>query len=185
MKLQGKKVLIFAAEDFEDLELHYPLLTLKSEGAEVTLAGLTDEIVLGKHGLTAEPDTTVDQCDAEDYDAIVIPGGYGPDHLRTDEDVLRIVRDAADSGIPVAAVCHAPWVLVSAGLCEGRRMTSWPSIKDDLVNAGAEWVDEECVVDENIITSRKPDDLPAFTNKIIEMTAAGRSKVATSGKSGK
>lgn len=181
MRLQGKKILIFAAEDFEDLELHYPLLTLKSEGAEVTLAGLDDEIVPGKHGTTATPDTTVDQCSAEDFDAVVIPGGYGPDHLRTDENVLQIVRDAASAGIPVAAICHAPWVLVSAGLCDGKRMTSWPSIKDDLVNAGCEWVDEECVVDGNIITSRKPEDLPAFTNKIIEMTGKAGARGQRSG----
>jgi len=180
MKLQGKKILIFAADNFEDMELHFPRLTLQGEGAEITLAGLTDKTVKGKHGLPAKPDKTVDQCDAADFDAIVIPGGYSPDHLRTNKDVLRIVRDAAKAGKPVAAVCHAPWVLISAGLCEGKRMTSWPSIKDDMVNAGCDWVDEPCVVDGNLITSRKPDDLPVFCAKIIEMTAGKQSSRQTS-----
>lgn len=181
MKLQGKKVLIFAANDFEDMELHFPRLTFQGEGAEVTLAGLTDETVHGKHGLPAKPDMTVDQCRAEEFDAIVIPGGYGPDHLRTNEHVLRLVRDAAHAGKPVAAVCHAPWVLVSAGLCKGKRMTSWSSIKDDMVNAGCNWVDEACVVDGNLITSRMPDDLPVFCKTIIEMTAGEQASAMRSG----
>lgn len=183
MRLQGKKVLIFAAKDFEDLELHFPRLTLKGEGAEVTLAGLSAETVKGKNGLPAKPDVTVEQCRAEDFDAIVIPGGYSPDHLRTNEHVIRIVRDAASAGKPVAAICHAGWVLVSAGLCKGKRMTSWPSIKDDMINAGCKWVDEPCVVDGNLITSRKPDDLPIFCERIVQMTAGEQSSAARTGQS--
>jgi protease I len=182
MRLQGKKILIFCAEDFEDLELHYPRLMLQSEGAEITLAGLSDQPVKGKHGLKAEPDKTVDQCQADQFDAIVIPGGYGPDHLRTNQDVLRIVRDAASAAKPVAAICHAPWVLVSAGLCDGKRITSWPSVKDDVVNAGAKWVDEACVVDGNLITSRKPDDLPAFCEQIVQMMTGAQASTAKQNK---
>jgi deglycase len=178
MRLQGKKILIFCAQDFEDLELHYPRLMLQGEGAEITLAGLTDQTVKGKHGVPAKPDTTVDQCQAEQFDAVVIPGGYGPDHLRTSQDVLRIVRDAAATGLPAPAICHAPWVLVSAGLCQGKRMTSWPSVKDDVVNAGAKWVDEACVVDGNLITSRKPDDLPAFCEQIVQMMTGAQASAA-------
>src|SRR5205085_6926772 len=182
MRLQGKKVLMFCAQDFEDMELHYPRLMLQGEGAEVTLAGLSDQPVKGKHGLPAKPDATVDQCQADQFDAVVIPGGYSPDHLRTNEDVLRIVRDAAEAGKPVAAICHAPWVLVSAGLCQGKRMTSWPSVKDDLMNAGAEWVDEACAVDGNLITSRKPDDLPAFCEQIVQMMTGAQASAAKSSK---
>jgi protease I len=182
MRLQGKKILIFCAQDFEDLELHFPRLMLQGEGAQVTLAGLNLQTVKGKHGLPAVPDTTVDHCQAEQFDAIVIPGGYGPDHLRTSEDVLRLVRDAADAGKPVAAICHAPWVLASAGLCKSRRMTSWPSVKDDLVNAGAKWVDEACVVDRNIITSRKPDDLPVFCEQLVQTLTGAQASAAKSNK---
>ncbi|HXG94847.1 MAG TPA: type 1 glutamine amidotransferase domain-containing protein [Blastocatellia bacterium] len=185
MRLEGKKILIFAANYFEDLELHFPRLALKGEGAQVTLAGLSDETVHGKHGVPAKPDTTVDQCRAEEFDAIVIPGGFGPDFLRTNEHVLRIVREAANAGIPVAAICHAPWVLVSAGLCKGRRMTSWHSIKDDVVNAGANWVDEPCVIDGNIITSRMPDDLPVFCDEITKMVAGEQASAAQSGQTKK
>ncbi len=172
---------MFAAEGFEDMELHFPRLTLQGEGAEVTLAGLSDETVYGKHGLPAEPDKTVDKCKADDFDAVVIPGGYGPDHLRTDKNVLRLVREMAKAGKPVAAICHAPWVLVSAGLCKDRHMTSWHSIKDDVINAGAEWTDEACVIDKNFITSRKPDDLPVFCLNIIEMTAGKQASAARTG----
>jgi protease I len=172
MKLQGKRVLIFVADMFEDLELHFPRLTLKGEGAEVVLAGLTSDVVRGKHGLMAKPDTTVDKCRADDFDAIVIPGGYSPDKLRANEHVLKIVREAASQGKPIAAICHAGWVLISAGLCKGKRMTSWYSIKDDMINAGCDWVDEPCVVDGQIITSRMPDDLPAFSKQIIRAISA-------------
>lgn len=182
MRLQGKKILIFAAENFEDMELHFPRLTFQGEGARVTLAGLTDDTVYGKHGVPAVPDTTVDTCNAKDFDAIVIPGGYSPDHLRTNKHVLRILRDAAKANKAIAAICHAPWVLISAGLCEGKRMTSYHSIKDDMVNAGCEWVDEACVVDGHIITSRMPDDLPVFCEQIIEMVSAKRAAAAATGK---
>jgi protease I len=178
MRLQGKKILIFAADMFEDLELHFPRLTFKGEGAEVVIAGLTSDVVRGKRGLTVKPDTTVGECRAKDFDAIVIPGGYGPDKLRCDERVIKIVREAANQGKPVAAICHAGWVLVSAGLCKGRRMTSWYSIKDDMINAGCDWVDEPCVVDGQIITSRMPDDLPVFCEQIIRAVAGTQASAA-------
>jgi protease I len=170
--LQGKRVLIFAGPLFEDIELLYPLYRLREEGAEVVVAGLGEKEYRGKHGHPVGVDTNVDQVSAREFDAVVIPGGYLPDHLRRSEKVLEIVREAFEEGKPVAAICHAPWVPVSAGIAKGRRMTSFSSVRDDVVNAGADWVDEEVVVDDNLITSRYPADLGAFCRAIIE--ALGR-----------
>jgi protease I len=168
MLLTGKRVLIFAGPLFEDIELLYPLYRLREEGAEVVVAGLGDREYRGKKGHPVDVDTDVELVSSGEFDAVVIPGGYLPDHLRRSEKVLEIVREAFDAGKIVAAICHGPWVPVSGGILKGRRVTSFWSIRDDVVNAGAEWVDEEVVVDENLITSRQPADLGAFCRAIIE-----------------
>jgi protease I len=168
MRLQGKKILLFAGPMFEDIELLYPLYRLREEGAEVVVAGLGEPSYTGKKGHPVEVDANAEDLDSRQFDAIVIPGGYAPDHFRRSERLLEIVREAYEEDKPVAAICHAAWVPVSAGIAKGKRMTSWPSIKDDVMNAGAEWVDQEVVVDENLITSRKPDDLGAFCRAIIQ-----------------
>jgi deglycase len=171
MTLKGKRVLLFAGPMFEDIELLYPLYRLREEGADVVVAGLGEEMYQGKKGHPVEVDVDVEQVSAREFDAVVIPGGYAPDHFRRSEHLLDIVREAHDEGKPVAAICHAPWVLASAGLCKGRRMTSYFAIKDDVINAGADWVDEPVVVDGAIITSRKPADLGPFCRAIIKALA--------------
>jgi protease I len=162
------RIAIVLGPDFEDSEYDVPRTRLAAEGHEVVVVGSSQATELtGKKGdVTATIDIAVGDADANEFDALVIPGGYSPDHLRTDEAIVRFVRDMATKGAPVAAVCHAGSLLIEAGLVEGRMVTSWPSIRTDLVNAGAAWVDEEVVVDGNLITSRKPDDLPAFVDAI-------------------
>jgi protease I len=167
MTLEGRRVLLFAGPMFEDMELLYPLYRLREEGAEVVVAGLGEESYRGKNGHPVDVDMNVDDVSSRSFDAVVIPGGYAPDHFRRSEHLLGIVREAYDEGLLVAAICHAPWVLASAGLCKGRRMTSYFAIRDDVINAGADWVDEEVVVDGNLITSRKPADLGPFCRAII------------------
>lgn len=171
MSLAGKRILIFAGPLFEDIELLYPLYRLREEGAEVVVAGLGEREYEGKKGHQVSTDTSVDEVFARDFDAVVVPGGYLPDHLRRSEKAIDIVREAFEEGKPIAAICHGPWLPVSAGITKGKRMTSFPSIRDDVVNAGADWVDEEVVVDGNLITSRKPADLGAFCRAIIAALA--------------
>ncbi|HWP47471.1 MAG TPA: type 1 glutamine amidotransferase domain-containing protein [Candidatus Limnocylindrales bacterium] len=171
MELSGKKVLIFAADEYEDLELWYPKLRLTEAGAKVTVAGLGEKVYKGRKGYPVEVDTDVSQCRAADFDAVVIPGGFAPDRLRRSEQVLTIVRDAFETGKVVAAICHAGWVPVSAGIVKGKRMTCVSAIKDDVKNAGAEYVDQPVVVDGNLITSRVPADLPDFCREIIKALA--------------
>lgn len=168
MLLTGKRILIFAGPLFEDIELLYPLYRFREEGAEVVVAGLGDREYRGKKGHPVDVDTDVELVSSGEFDAVVIPGGYLPDHLRRSEKVLEIVREAFEAGKLVAAICHGPWVPVSAGILKGKRVTSYWSIRDDVVNAGAEWVDQEVVVDENLITSRQPADLGAFSRAVIE-----------------
>lgn len=170
-RLQGKKVCIFTADMFEDMELFYPLLRLREEGAQVDVVGLGADRCQGKNGLSIDTDRNAADVSARDYDALVVPGGYCPDKLRTNEDVLKMVREADAAGTPVAAICHAAWVPVSAGIVKGRRMTCFWSVQDDVRNAGAEYVDEEVVVDANLITSRYPPDLGAFCRALIEAMA--------------
>ena len=172
MRLKGKKILILCGPDYEDMELHYPRYRLMEEGAEVVVAGIGDETYKGKKGYPVTVDTQVDRLSANDFDAVVVPGGYAPDHMRRNEALLALVREIHDQGKTVAAICHAPWVTVSAGIMKGRRATSVPAIKDDVINAGAEWVDAPVVVDGNLITSRRPDDLPQFLPAMIELIAA-------------
>ncbi len=173
MRLKGKRILLFAGPMFEDMELLYPLYRLREEGAEVVVAGLGEPSYQGKKGHPIEVDANVEEVRAREFDAVVVPGGYAPDHFRRSEKLLEIVRESYEEGKPVAAICHAPWVPVSAGIAKGKQMTSFPAIKDDVVNAGAEWVNREVVVDGNLITSRKPEDLGPFCLAIIEAVEAG------------
>lgn len=168
------RILIVATDGFEEWELFGPREILQKRGAEVVLASpKTDPIQATIHddpGKTIRPDLTVDQADADDFDALILPGGVrNPDHLRTNSRVIQLIKDFAAQGKPVAAICHGPWLLVEADLLRGRTATSWPSIRTDLKNAGANVVDEAVVVDGNIITSRKPDDVETFTNAVIDL----------------
>ena len=170
-------VLIMATNRFEESELFGPREILLDKGAKVTLASLSlDEIMATVHddpGKTIRPDVLIKDTTAADYDALLLPGGVGnPDQLRMHEDAIALIREFASTENPVAAICHGPWLLVEADLLRGRRATSWPSIRTDLKNAGANVVDEEVVTDGNIITSRSPDDVPAFTQALIEAIEA-------------
>jgi protease I len=167
MSLKGKKVLFFAAPLYEDLELWYPKIRLEEEGAQCVVAGLGEPTYQGKRGYPVTPDTTVDQVSAGDFDGLVIPGGYAPDILRRHRKVLELTREIFEAGKPVAYICHAGWVPISAGIVRGRRGTSVGAIKDDLVNAGMIWEDSPVVVDGNMITSRTPADLGPFCRAII------------------
>ncbi len=168
MTLTGKKVLVLAADLFEDMELLYPLHRLREEGVAVTVAGLDDSPVTGKKGYgPLSVDTTVDQLSAQDFDGIVIPGGFAPDKLRRSEQVLSLVRDFDGAGKPVAFICHAGWVPISARILRGRRATSVGAIRDDMVNAGVDWVDEETVVDGTLISARTPDDLGPWMRALL------------------
>jgi protease I len=168
--LEGKHIAIMVEEDFEDSELMEPLRAMKDAGASVLIVGSgSKKSYRGKRG-SAEVivDTTADKVEASRFDAIIIPGGYAPDKMRLHQPMIDLVRKAYGEGKIVAAVCHGPQLLISADIVKGRRVTSWPSVAIDLKNAGAIWVDEQVVRDGNIITSRKPADLPRFNKAIIE-----------------
>ena len=165
---KGQKVLVLAAELFEDMELLYPLHRLREEGVEVTIAGLTTAPLTGKKGYgPLQVDTTVDQVEGGDYDALVIPGGFAPDKLRRSKDVLSLVEALNAASKPIAFICHAGWVPISAGIIKGRRATSVDAIRDDMVNAGADCVDEACVVDGNLISARTPADLGPWMKALL------------------
>ena len=188
-KLNGKRVAIIAADMVERVELEEPRKALEDAGAQTELISLKPgEIQAFDHFDPANKhkvDKAIEEADAADYDALMIPGGVGnPDQLRGDENVVQFVQEFFTAGKPVAAICHAPWVLVEADVVKGRKLTSWPTLQTDIRNAGAEWVDEEVVVDDGLVTSRKPDDIPAFNRKMIEEFAEGvhgeqRAKSAT------
>jgi len=167
--LKGKKAAILAGEMYEDLELWYPYYRLREAGATVHKVGVAGgpKAVNSKHGYPASVDKTADKVKAADYDAVIIPGGYSPDHLRRCKKTVEFVADMYRRGKPVAAICHGGWMLCSAGVLKGKTVTGFFSIRDDMVNAGARWADREVVVDGNIITSRTPADLPAFMREII------------------
>ena len=168
MVLTGRKVLILAADDFEDMELLYPLYRLREEEVAVTVAGLDDRPVTGKKGHGPVPvDSTVGQVAADDFDALVIPGGFAPDKLRRSEAVLSLVRAFDEAGKPVAFICHAGWVPISAKIVNGRRATSVAAIRDDMVNAGVDWVDQATVVDGNLISARTPADLGPWMKALL------------------
>jgi protease I len=172
MTLSGKSVLFFVGPQYEDLELWYPKIRLEEEGAQTLVAGLGERVYQGKKGYPVTVDRSVDDLYPEVYDALVIPGGYAPDHMRRSEKLLSITRAIADAGKPVAFICHAAWVPISAGLLKGRKATCVRAIKDDVINAGATYLDEPVVVDGNLISSRTPADLPAFCRAIIRALAA-------------
>jgi len=178
-RLQGKRIAFLVAnEGVEQVELAEPLEAVREAGAEVDLlAPEGGEIQAFNHldkGDTFTPDKAVGEADPDDYDGLVLPGGVAnPDQLRTDTDAVQFVRSFFEEGKPVGAICHGPWTLINADVVDGRTLTSWPSLQADLRNAGAEWVDEEVHVDQGLVTSRKPDDLPAFNAKIVEEFAEG------------
>jgi protease I len=162
------RVAILLADGFEDRELEMPRTTLLDESHAVdVLASTVDRELVGKHGARCPADRLITEADPGDYDAVVIPGGHAPDRLRLDPSMVSFVADMTARGRPVAAICHGGSLLIEADVVSGRRVTSWPSIATDLRNAGAEWVDEEVVTDANLITSRRPGDLPAFVAAIL------------------
>lgn len=177
-RLDGKRVAFLLTDGVEQVEFTDPWDALKRAGAEVVLVSPTEGTVLGMHGDdkadTFDVDRDVADAAASEYDALVLPGGVvNADHLRMDEHSVRFVREFFEQHKPVAAICHAPWILIEAGVVRGRNLTSYPSLKTDLANAGAEWADEEVIVDQGLVTSRNPDDLPAFIAKAIEEIAEG------------
>ena len=177
--LENKTVAILATDGVEQVELTQPRKAVEEAGATVRLLSIKEGEIQGmnhdKPGDKLKVDGLVADASVDDFDALILPGGVqNPDTLRMDEDAVKFVRDFVNSGKPVGVICHGPWVLIEADVVRGRRMTSWPSVRTDLRNAGAEVLDEEVVVDNGLVSSRKPDDLPAFCRKIVEEFAEGR-----------
>jgi protease I len=177
-RLDGKRVAVLATDGFEQVELTKPVEALKAEGARVEIVSPKGGEIQGyNHHDKADTfpvDLELAQADAGSYDAIVLPGGViNPDQLRLEPQAIEFIRSFAEAGKPIAAICHGPWTLINAEAVRGRKMTSWPSLQADLKNAGADWVDQEVVVDNGLVTSRKPDDLPAFCAKMVEEFAEG------------
>jgi deglycase len=177
-KLDGKKVAALFTDGVEQVELEKPVEAIKDEGAEVDFVSLEEGEIQAfnhlDHGDKIGVDKAVTDVDASDYDALLLPGGVAnPDFLRMDEDAVGFVRSFVEQAKPIGVICHGPWTLVEAGVLKGRTITSWPSLKTDIRNAGGNWVDEEVHVDEGLVSSRKPDDLPAFTEKVIEEFCEG------------
>jgi protease I len=183
--LQGKKVAVLATEGFEQVELLEPRKALEAEGAQtVVVSPMKDKIRGWNHtewGQEVKVDLALDSAKPSDFDALLLPGGVmNPDKLRTNEKAVQFVKSFFDAGKPVAAICHGPWTMVEADVVRGRTLTSWPSLKTDIRNAGGEWVDQEVCTDHGLVTSRKPDDIPAFNKKMIEEFAEGKhSKLKT------
>jgi protease I len=175
MKLDGLRVAVLATDGYETSELTEPTRALRDAGATTTLISNHDGTIKGKTDADlAEVDLTLDAANPDNYDALLLPGGVkNPDTLRQDERAVRFVRAIHDAGKPIAAICHAPWMLVEADVVRGRRLASYPSLKTDIRNAGGEWVDEEVVTDQGIVTSRTPKDIPAFNAKMLEEFAEG------------
>jgi protease I len=178
-KLDGKKVAILVTDGFEQVEMTKPRGALDEAGAETKIVSLKPGKIQGMHhadkGDKFDVDLTLDEARPEEFDALLIPGGLmNPDALRSNDDALEFTRHFFREGKPVAAICHGPWVLIDAGVVRDRTLTSWPAIKNDVKNAGGKWVNEEVVVDNGLVTSRKPDDIPAFNKKMIEEFCEGR-----------
>lgn len=174
-RLNHDKILVLAEKMYEDLELWYPVLRLREEGARVVIAGTGDPTYHGKHGYPVMVEMHINQALPSDFDAVVIPGGYAPDYLRRHSSVLAFIKKMHEDGKVIAAICHAPWVLISAGIVHDKRMTCFPSIKDDVINAGAHYEDTVVVRDDHLITSRSPPDLGAFCQCIIQTLLKTRS----------
>ncbi|HEX6951385.1 MAG TPA: type 1 glutamine amidotransferase domain-containing protein [Gaiellaceae bacterium] len=177
--LKGKKVAILAADMFERVELEEPRKALEDAGADVEVVSIHDGEIKGFDHFdpanAVKVDKTAEEVSPGDYDALMIPGGVGnPDQLRGDESVVSFVREFNQAGKPMAVICHGPWVLVESGVVRGRRVTSWPTLETDIRNAGGDWVDDEVVVDGNLITSRKPDDIPAFNREMLRIFSGER-----------
>lgn len=178
-RLQGCRVAVLATDGFEQVELETPVEALRQAGADVEVVAPHGGQIQGFNhhdkGRMVSVDRELANASPDQYDAIVLPGGViNPDELRLVPEAIEFIRSFADEGKPIAAICHGPWTLINAEAVQGKRMTSWPSLEVDLENAGAEWVDEQVVVDQGLVTSRKPDDLPAFCDKMIEEFAEGR-----------
>ena len=178
-KVKGKKVAILATDGFEQAELIKPKELLEEAGAQTTVVSTQAGQIRGwdkkEWGDSVKVDATLAECKPDEFDALLIPGGViNPDKLRTEKSAVEFVKSFYDSGKPIGAICHGPWMLVEAEIVDGRKMTSWPSLSTALTIAGAEWVDQEVVVDEGIVTSRKPEDIPAFARKMIEELAEGK-----------
>ena len=175
MKLDGLKVAALVTDGYEPSELTEPMRALRDAGAKVTIVSNHDGTIMGKADKdSAQVDMTLDQARPDDFGGLLLPGGVkNPDVMRQDERAVRFVRAFFDTGKPIAAICHAPWMLIEADVVRGRRVTSYPSLRTDLRNAGAEWVDEMVVTDQGLVTSRTPDDLPAFNDKMLEEFAEG------------
>lgn len=186
-KLNGKKIAILATNGFEQSELFEPKKALEDAGAKVSIVSLEAGEIKGWNekdwGKSVAVDLTIDEANAADFDALQLPGGVmNPDKLRMDDKAVSFIKSFFEAGKPIAAICHAPWTLIEAGVVKGKTITSWASLKTDLENAGAKWVDKEVVVDNGLVTSRNPDDIPAFNQKMIEEFAEGshqRQKSAT------
>lgn len=179
--LENHRIAILATDGFEQSELTEPKKALEAAGAEVKIVSLSNKPIKGwKHtewGEAVSVDVEIKDARGEEFDALMLPGGVmNPDQLRMNEHAVSFVKEFVDAGKPIAAICHGPWTLIETGLVKGRTLTSWPSIRTDLINAGAHWVDEEVVVDNGLVTSRKPADIPAFNTKMIEEFAEGRHK---------
>lgn len=168
MELQGKNVLIIAGPDFEDRELFYPYYRFLEAGATVRIAGLGEKTYKGKYGVPIDVDGNCQEYAKQRWDLVVVPGGWAPDKIRVNDSALEIVRNTIKAGGIVAAICHGPWVLASAGVVNNKKVTSYKGIKDDLTNAGAKWVDQEVVIDGGVVTSRTPADLPAFCRETLK-----------------
>lgn len=173
--LAGKTIALLATNGFEDSELEKPMQAVRQAGARVVVLSEDKSDITGKDGSVVAVDAAVSEARAEEFDGLLLPGGVAnPDRLRMNKAAVAFVKAFFDQHKPVAAICHAPWMLIEAGVVDGRKVTSWPSLKTDLRNAGAVWVDEEVVVDSGLVTSRNPDDIPAFNAKAIEEFAEGK-----------
>ncbi|MFD2044233.1 type 1 glutamine amidotransferase domain-containing protein [Ornithinibacillus salinisoli] len=172
MRLKDKKVIALVDEDFEDLELWYPVLRLQEEGAQVDLVGKeANQKYIGKYGVPAESKFSFSDINVDDYDAILVPGGWAPDKLRRFPEVIAFIKEMDQAKKPIGQICHAGWVLISANILQGRTVTSTPGIKDDMMNAGAKWIDEAVTVDGHIVSSRRPPDLPEYVKVFADKLA--------------
>lgn len=172
MRLAGKKVACLVDHEFEDLELWVPIMRCREEGADVHLVGPeANTVYKGKYGVPAESNRAYHELDAADYDGVLVPGGWAPDKIRRSPEVQQFIREMNANNKPIGQICHAGWVLISADILRGRKVTSTPGIRDDMENAGATWVDEEVVIDGNIVSSRRPPDIPRYAKAFVDLLA--------------